>query len=128
MASNNIPQYIQEQRKAVVDDIVKALEEEKIPWRANWHQCPAPCNAATGHPYQGINALHLLITAIKERHTDDPRYMTFLQASQQGLCVKKGAHGHRVEFWKEYKTNTPELDKNGDDTLIHCAVGPRVIR
>ena len=59
-----------------------------------------PYNVVTGKPYQGKNIAILEVAAIKINGTNDPRWMTFLQAKELGYKVKKGEHGTQIEKWK----------------------------
>ena len=58
-----------------------------------------PYNAATKKPYTGKNVGILEVAAIKLNGTDDPRWLTFLQAKELGYKVKKGVHGTQIEKW-----------------------------
>jgi antirestriction protein ArdC len=100
-------------RQEVTDGIVRMLEEGVAPWQKPWQTVGMPFNATTDKPYRGGNAVHLLATAT-ERGYQDPRWMTYRQAAQNGWQVRKGEKGTRIEFW-EIKTkaapNSEEVEK-----------------
>ena len=60
----------------------------------------APINAITRKPYSGKNILILTEAAKALGRTDDPRWLTFLQAKELGGHVKKGAKGTQIQFAK----------------------------
>ena len=66
------------------------------PWSAG--QVELPFNPDSGKPYRGGNAIHLLAVAATRRY-DDPRWMTYRQASEIGAQVRKGERGTQIEFW-----------------------------
>ena len=55
-----------------------------------------PYNAVTGSIYQGGANIIALTDRAKALNTQDPRWVTFLQAQEQGWKVKKGAKGTRI--------------------------------
>ena len=91
--------------RAVTDRIVAALEAGTIPWRRPWaadvRTAPpgAPCNAASGRPYRGVNAVLLAMTGFAHGG-DDPRWVTYRQAAERGWQVRAGERGTPVVFFK----------------------------
>jgi antirestriction protein ArdC len=114
-------------RQEVTDSIVKMLEEGVAPWQKPWQASAMPFNPTTDKAYRGGNAVHLLATAI-QRGYDDPRWMTYKQAAQNGYQVRQGEKGTHIEFWevkearkKEEKAgeHTGEDEKEAGRRLIH---------
>ncbi len=86
-------------RQEITDRMVAALEEGKIPWERPWRQGERPMNGLSGHRYQGINRLIVMLT-MAERAYSDPRFLTWNQVKEAGGFVKKGEHGVQIEMWK----------------------------
>jgi antirestriction protein ArdC len=96
-------------RQEVTDSIVKMLEEGVAPWQKPWESAGMPLNPTTDKAYRGGNAVHLMVTGIS-RGYEDPRWMTYKQADENGWQVRKGEKRTHIEFW-EVKGNADE--KNG---------------
>ena len=114
-------------RQEVTDSIVKMLEEGVAPWQKPWQATAMPFNPTTDKPYRGGNAVHLMATAI-QRGFEDPRWMTYKQAAQNGFRVRQGEKGTHIEFWEikqskdtgKENTNANENDqKEAARRLIH---------
>ena len=89
----------EEFRKKIVETFIKSLEENPLEWKKSWQGAAGiPFNGASGRRYHGINRF-LLQFASQEKGYDDPRWYTFNQVSSAELKVRKGSHGHKVEFW-----------------------------
>ena len=99
-------------RNALVETFMKALEEEKIPWRKCWNA--APLSFSTGKPYRGINNLMLSYVA-DEKGYKDTRWMTYKYAQDHGWQVRKGEKSVRVEYWTYYDT---QLKKKLDQAEV----------
>lgn len=91
-------------RDALAEQFVKALSENRLPWRSMW-ATQRPYNATTENDYRGVNALWLSYQAGEKGYTD-PRWCTFKQAKDNGWSVKKGEKGTLIEFWSAYDTKT----------------------
>jgi antirestriction protein ArdC len=74
--------------------LIASLEEDKLTWRQPW-QAGIPSNYVTGHVYQGMNFLLLSFEQVPT-----PYYLTFLQAQQKNLRLKKGSKGRQITFYK----------------------------
>ncbi len=88
-------------RQEVTDNIVALLEKGVAPWQKPWDvqfNSAMPVNPTTDRAYRGGNAVHLLAVGI-QRNYEDPRWMTYKQASEQGWQVKRGERGTQIEFW-----------------------------
>lgn len=90
-------------RQEVTDRIVSMLETGVAPWQKPWEPGRAnlgmPMNPTTDRPYRGGNAVHLMATSL-QRGYEDPRWMTYKQAADQGWHVRKGEKGTQIEFWE----------------------------
>jgi antirestriction protein ArdC len=121
-------------RQEVTDRIISMLEKGGAPWQKPWSPSEAslamPRNPITDRNYRGGNAVHLMATAL-QRGYDDPRWMTYKQASEHGCQVRRGEKGTQIEFW-EVRSATKEAaprdadddsardaGKKGDTRLIH---------
>ena len=97
----------------VVDDIqVKALKTlienaDKQDWREMWSRRDIMQQNGHSHkPYRGANQLVLTANAF-ERESKDPRWLTFNQAQDEGLRIRKGAKSEVISFY----TNLYQVDK-----------------
>ncbi|HTW64438.1 MAG TPA: zincin-like metallopeptidase domain-containing protein [Bryobacteraceae bacterium] len=111
-------------RQEVTDNIVQMLERGVAPWQKPWAPAQAPLdmpfNPTSERAYRGGNALHLMITAM-QRGYQDPRWMTYKQAADQGWQVRGGEKGTQIEYWDVKQTS----DKTrGDDPRNDGAVDP----
>lgn len=86
-------------RQEVTGSIISLLEQGVAPWQKPWEGIGIPMNPTTDKAYRGGNAVHLMATAL-QRSYDDPRWMTYKQASENDWQVKKGEKGTRIEFWE----------------------------
>lgn len=107
--------------QAVTDRIVAALEAGTAPWRRPWitgarTTMPGmPCNAISGRAYRGVNAMLLSMTQIAHA-SNDPRWMTYRQASQRGWQVRAGECGTPVVFFKRLEARDGASDgEEGDN-------------
>lgn len=98
-------------RQEVTDSIVKMLEEGVAPWQKPWEANALPFNPTTDKAYRGGNAVHLLATAI-QRGYEDPRWMTYKHAAQNGYQVRQGEKGTHIEFWEVKE----KADSKGHDS------------
>lgn len=92
-------------REAMSQKFLAALKENKIPWEKKWVSMGRPVNPVSNTTYRGVNCLWLWAVA-EEKGYDDPRFMTFKQASEKGWSVRKGEKGSKIEFWSMYDTLT----------------------
>lgn len=100
MAENTENKYKwQDKRDEFVNEVVELLEKGTIPWRKEWDSRNGnfiPKNPVTNTVYQSGNHIRLLVTSYL-RGYDDDRFVTFLQAKEQGWKIKKGAKGTHIE-------------------------------
>jgi antirestriction protein ArdC len=88
-------------RQEVTDNIVALLEKGVAPWQKPWDaqsHLAMPVNPTSDRAYRGGNAVHLLAVGL-QRNYQDPRWMTYKQASEQGWQVRRGEKGTQIEFW-----------------------------
>lgn len=83
----------------VTNAITDALDAGVIPWRQPWTSRPGAepiqqQNAITGRPYRGINVFLLNVTAASHGY-EDPRWLTFNQASARAQAVWLKTNGHK---------------------------------
>jgi antirestriction protein ArdC len=90
-------------RQEVTDRIVQMLENGVAPWQKPWEpgrgSVGMPMNPTTEKPYRGGNAVHLMATGLQKGY-EDPRWMTYKQATDHGWQVRKGEKGTHIEFWE----------------------------
>lgn len=85
-------------REEIANQFITALKEDKIPWRKDWSAVSdMPVNAITDNRYRGLNAFWLYMTA-EDRGYKDPRWCTYMQASDKGWQVKKVKRVLRLNF------------------------------
>lgn len=126
MSSNeNAPEGKRDFRQEVTDSIVRMLEDGAAPWQKPWtpdSSLQMPLNPTTGKSYRGGNAIHLMVTGMRNGYAD-PRWMTYKQASEKSWQVRKGEKGTQIEFWDvrqpSDKDEQPETDEKGRSRLIH---------
>ncbi len=91
-------------RQEVTDSIVQMLDKGVAPWQKPWeaNALVMPLNPTSERAYRGGNAIHLMAAALRNGF-EDPRWMTYKQAADQGWQVRRGEKGTQIEFW-EIKT------------------------
>ncbi len=103
----------------VTDRVVAALEAGTLPWRRPWVSSHAttmpgmPCNAISGRTYRGVNAVLLAMTQFAHA-SEDPRWLTYLQASEHGCQVRRGERGTPVIFFKRLDVADSGHEGSGD--------------
>lgn len=110
--------------------ILESLKEGRSPWQKGWSPASGvlqPFNGKTGRQYTGwANIVSLFFSAEMNAYSS-PRWVTFKQAMEAGVCVNKGEKGTAVEFWKSYipksadKKATTEEEKQAHKRLA-CRV------
>jgi antirestriction protein ArdC len=101
-------------RQEVTDNIVALLEKGVAPWQKPWNaqsQLAMPVNPTTDRAYRGGNAIHLLAVGL-QRNYEDPRWMTYKQASEHGWQIRRGEKGTQIEFW-DVKTQSDASKPSG---------------
>ncbi|WP_181847808.1 zincin-like metallopeptidase domain-containing protein [Thalassospira profundimaris] len=105
-------------RDQVVEELLSHIEAGTAPFQKPWDPGKVrlgPFNPVSGANYRGINALWLEL-----RGHEDPRWMTYRQATQHNAQVRKGEKGTKIEYWKWTDKRAllddegrPVLDDNG---------------
>jgi antirestriction protein ArdC len=90
-------------RQEVTDNIVRMLERGVAPWQKPWEPGASslgmPFNPTSERAYRGGNAIHLMATGL-QRGYEDPRWMTYKQAADNGWQVSRGEKGTQIEYWE----------------------------
>ena len=97
------------------------LERGVAPWQKPWEPGASslgiPFNPTSERAYRGGNAIHLMATSL-QRGYEDPRWMTYKQASDNGWQVRRGEKGTQIEYWEAKeasdKTQPSPSDGRGD--------------
>jgi antirestriction protein ArdC len=108
-------------RQEVTDSIVGMLERGVAPWQKPWEPGASslgiPFNPTSERVYRGGNAIHLMATGL-ERGYEDPRWMTYKQASDNGWQVRRGEKGTQIEYWEAKQASDktqPSRPDGGND-------------
>lgn len=94
-------------------------------WKKTWLETStlnAPFNAQTGEHYKGYNAISLLLSAL-DQGFEDPRWMTYKQAKDGNMQVKKGSKGSTIGFFNV----TPVTDQSLVPRGMHLSAANREI-
>ena len=101
-------------RQEVTDNIIRMLENGVAPWQKPWDSTAnMPMNPTSDRAYRGGNAIHLMATALQKGY-QDPRWMTYKQASDHGWQVRRGEKGSQIEFWDVKPGKDKSHDGSGD--------------
>jgi len=98
-------------RQEVTDQIVEMLHSGTAPWQKPWKagSLGMPFNPTTENAYRGGNAIHLMATGLQQGY-EDPRWLTYKQAVQNGWQVRKGEKGTHIEYWEYPSPKAAEVD------------------
>ncbi|OFL94141.1 ArdC family protein [Fusobacterium sp. HMSC073F01] len=92
-------EIVMENRKEVVEELIKSMEEGYVATRQLWDKMAVrPQNPVSQIYYRGGNRFRLSMEAVK-RGYKDPRWLTYNQATENGWQVKKGEKGVLCEKW-----------------------------
>ena len=113
----------QDVQQIVTDTIIKALNQEVLPWRKAW-KGDSPSwmlahNVKSGKHYNGINILLLGIAQIEFGYQSN-LWGTYKQWQELGGQVKKGEKSTLVVFYKTWEKK--EKDDNGKETVLKLPV------
>ncbi len=99
----------------ISQQIIKALQDGTAPWQKKWSGADLalamPYNPVTKTRYKGINALNLMTKSL-----EDNRWLTFKQATDLGMKIKKGDKSTTVVYSKFYELQD-KVDENGNKLL-----------
>jgi antirestriction protein ArdC len=102
----------------VTSQIIEMLEKGTAPWQTPWNAdaLHLPFNPTTDRTYRGGNALHLMAVGARKGF-NDPRWLIYRQAQENGWQVRKGEKGSQIEFWQfdaGPKASPDQADTLGD--------------
>ena len=104
-------------RQEVTDNIIGMLERGVAPWQKPWEPGASslgiPFNPTSERAYRGGNAIHLMVTGL-QRGYEDPRWMTYKQASDNGWQVRRGEKGTQIEYWETKVASDKTQPSPGD--------------
>ena len=80
----------------IIARIIESLDKGIVPWRKPWSLPPGvrPRNIS-GRAYSGINTMILGMSGYQ-----DPRWLTYKKAGEQGGNVRRGEKSTPIVFWK----------------------------
>ena len=99
-------------RKEITNKLVETMKNGTAPWQRPWRGGEGAKNGISGRLYTGMNQLVLSIAGNELDKGKDPRWLTFKQASDNGLKIKKGSKGRKVILWK------PFCDENDETKIV----------
>lgn len=101
---------LQAERTALVNMVLGDMARDGADWSKAW-SFDTPRNPSTGTVYHGRNAM-LLYLCMRVRGIEDPRFLTFKQAKEMGLAIRKGAKSFAIEHWSKVWTKVdPDTGK-----------------
>lgn len=117
-------------RQEVTESIIQMLERGVAPWQKPWQPGASslgiPFNPTSEREYRGGNAIHLMASGL-QRGYQDPRWMTYKQAADNGWQVRRGEKGTQIEFWEAKEGPGKSLpsapDGDADSTAANAKDG-----
>jgi len=92
-------EIVDKSRREIVKDIIENMKKGYIFSEERWNKdAIRPQNPVSKAKYQGVNRFRLAYQAVKKGYTD-PRWITFLQATENGWKVKDKEKGTLCEKW-----------------------------
>lgn len=96
----------------ITEKIISNLEKGCITWRKPWSGSPSK-NFVSGNYYTGINAL---LTNLSNYGC--PEWITFLQAKELGISIKKGERSTPIIFVAPVNNNKIMIDEESKEELV----------
>ncbi len=106
-------------RENIANEIIKHIEAGTAPWQKPWQEGRSRISAfnpTSGKNYKGMNAIILSMKGY-----DDPRWLSYNQASKLDATVKSGEKATKIEYWLwskkveiEDNKGQPVLDEEGN--------------
>lgn len=96
------------QQQALVDQVLKNLEEGAGLWKQGWIVTGAPQSATTGKRYRGLNNFFLTLAAMRDGYKDN-RWATFHQIQENGWSFKTDEEGKSIAKGKSETVEFYEL-------------------
>lgn len=88
--------------KELTDRIISDIETGSFKFSYDWKLTgEPPQNYISKHVYKGINAFLL------KYFSADTYFLTFLQANEKNILIKKDSKGHKILYFKMMKKTTP---------------------
>lgn len=107
-------EIVMEDRKRIVDKIIENMERGDLIFSKNWNsEIMKPQNPVFQVNYLGGNRVRLIAKAIENEY-NDPRWLTFNQATENVWNVKKGEKGTLCEKWI-FTKKEKGIDENGNE-------------
>lgn len=99
-------------RKELVEKVIENFKNNNLFWEKSWSFTPkTPYNSISKTEYKGLNKAILTFSQLIYNFKD-PRWLTFKQAKDEGLKVKKGEKATLIEVFKVYdKLTKKEVDR-----------------
>ncbi|WP_244907526.1 zincin-like metallopeptidase domain-containing protein [Nitrosomonas aestuarii] len=101
--------------QTVAENLIAQLKQGTAPWQKPWQPgdplLSFPNNPTTQKRYKGINALYLMSQGYQ-----DPRWLTYKQASNMGAQVRKGEKSTLIQYWK-FTDERIKKDEHGKPVL-----------
>ena len=91
-------QTLQQNRRALVEKIIKNMDQGYVPLQRRWASFGRPFNPVSHCNYKAGNFIRLKIAADSAGYTDN-RWCTYKQAEKQGWHIRKGEKGTLLEKW-----------------------------
>lgn len=88
-------------REEIVKLFMDCLHKEDIPWHQGFIPSRTSFNPITQTTYKNSNRFILYINEYIH-HYNDPRWMTFKQATKAGYHIRRGEKGVPIEYWSIY--------------------------
>ncbi|SDP35837.1 DUF5710 domain-containing protein [Desulforhopalus singaporensis] len=109
----------QDKIQTFIDNTIQAIESSSAPWQVPWKEgelFELPRSFVTGKDYRGVNLVELA-----RKGYNDPRWMTYNQAREHGLHVRKGEKSTPALYYSPTRL-IKEQDENGN-TLVDKSTG-----
>ncbi|EHJ7846738.1 DUF1738 domain-containing protein [[Clostridium] innocuum] len=91
---------VKELQNAFIDEFVNCLKEKKMIWERGWNIILHK-NLVSNLDYKGYNQLLLMYVANK-KGVNENHWLTFNQASQNKMVLKKGAKSVPIQYFSYY--------------------------
>ena len=109
MQAASILQHHSSVYSIVTEQILKQLESGIAPWHRPW-TTQVPKNFVSERAYRGFNVFLLSATGY-----GSPYWLTYKQAAERGVHVRKGQHGTTVVFWKVGTRDVENVDGQSNE-------------
>ena len=105
-------------RQVMTNKIIQEMNNGTLPWQAPWPKGlvkERQRNPFSETEYKGMNLVTLELAGF-----GDPRWMTYNQASKNGITIPRGTKGKRIEYWtmKEYTVKENVVDPDTGEISV----------